>query len=78
MSKLGSGGLLGDSAALNARRDADEQRPEQVRTRTSRSALGAIVAAPVQQPLAGSGGLPGSSREQHPPGPFNKSARPAL
>lgn len=65
MSKLGNGGLLGNSADLNARREHDEQHPQPGRTRTTRSpTLGAATlgsGGTPAQPLAGAGGFAGGS-----------------
>lgn len=76
MSKLGNGGLLGNSADLNARRENAEQHPQRGRTRTTRSALGSVVDASTQ-PLTGSGGSVGQSKAARAPGAGNTKGRQA-
>lgn len=69
MSKLGNGGLLGNSADLNARRELSEQHPQPGRSNSTRSsAVGATTlgAGNPGQPLAGAGGLPGAVSNQRP------------
>lgn len=71
MSKLGRGGLLGNSEALNLKRDDDQQHPSHTLTRVSSSALGSV--APNALATTGSGGLVGKPAVPREPGSFTRS-----